>query len=75
MTPSRARLPASATSEREVLWRDTLIDAAVFREWMVNIGQREAYHRLAHLFCELFVRLKAVGLTDRHSYKLRLTQT
>ena len=59
----------------EVLWRDTLIDAAVFREWMVNIGQREAYPRLAHLFCELFVRLKAVGLTDHHSYKLPLTQT
>lgn len=44
------------------LWRDTLIDAAVFRAWLVNIGQRSAYSRIAHLFCELTVRARAVGL-------------
>jgi hypothetical protein len=44
-------------------WRDTLIDAAIFREWIVNVGSREAYSRIAHLLCEIFLKLKAVGLT------------
>lgn len=38
----------------DAFWRDTLIDAAVFREWMVVIGRRLAYARIAHLFCELW---------------------
>jgi CRP-like cAMP-binding protein len=58
----------------DAFWRDTLIDAAVFREWMVGLGRRDAYERIAHLLCELFVRLKAVGLTSGHAYKLPLTQ-
>jgi CRP-like cAMP-binding protein len=55
-------------------WRETLIDAAVFREWVTNVGQREAYGRMAHVFCELMVRLKAVGLAEDHSCKLPITQ-
>jgi CRP-like cAMP-binding protein len=43
-------------------WRDTLIDAAVFRTWLVNIGCKSAYARIAHLLCELVVRARAVGL-------------
>jgi hypothetical protein len=45
-------------------WRDTLIDAAIFREWIVNVESREAYSRIAHLLCEKFLKLKAVGLTN-----------
>ena len=55
-------------------WRDTLIDAAVFREWMVGIGRRSAHARIAHLLCELLVRLRAVGLTRDDTYELPLTQ-
>jgi CRP-like cAMP-binding protein len=55
-------------------WRDTLIDAAVFREWMVGIGRRTAYQRIAHLFCELMVRYKAIGLTTDHQFELSATQ-
>jgi CRP-like cAMP-binding protein len=58
----------------DVFWRDTLIDAAVFREWVTNMGRREAYGRIAHLLCELFVRLRAVGLTNGDSYPLPITQ-
>lgn len=47
------------------LWRDTLVDAAVFREWVVNIGRRPALARTAHLLCELVTRLRAVGLEDQ----------
>jgi CRP-like cAMP-binding protein len=59
----------------DALWRDTLIDAAVFREWMTGIGRRDAYTRIAHVFCELFVRLRAVGLTNGLSCEMPMTQT
>ena len=58
----------------DMLWRDTLIDAAVFREWMIGIGRRSAYTRIAHLFCELLVRLRSVGLADGHSVEIPVTQ-
>ncbi len=58
----------------EAFWRDTLIDAAIFREWMVGLGRREAYGRVAHLMCELLMRLRAVGLANGYSYELPLTQ-
>ena len=58
----------------DAFWRDTLIDAAVFREWIMNLGRREAYGRMAHLLCEFYVRLRAVGLTNGPAYEFPLTQ-
>ena len=55
-------------------WRETLIDASIFREWVMNIGQREAYNRMAHVLCELVTRLRAVGLVEDHSCNLPITQ-
>ena len=57
-----------------VFWRDTLIDAAMFREWMIGMGRRSAYQRIAHLLCELHVRLSAVGLAGPKGYDLPVTQ-
>ena len=54
-------------------WRDTLIDASIFREWMLNIGQREAYNRLAHLICEFIVRSRAIGLGRDGTYYVPMT--
>lgn len=51
-----------------------LVEEAVAREWMVSLGRRSARERLAHLFCELQVRLDAVGLTNGHAFDLHLTQ-
>lgn len=48
-----------------VLWLDTLVDAAIHRQWLVSLGRRPALGRLAHLFCELSVRFSLVGLDDR----------
>lgn len=59
----------------DVLWRDTLIDAAVFREWMVGIGRRSAYTRIGHVLCEILVRMRAVGLANGHECELPVTQT
>ncbi len=56
-------------------WRSTLIDAAMYREWIANVGQRSALSRTAHLMCELLTRLKAVGLSDGTSCDLPTTQT
>jgi CRP-like cAMP-binding protein len=56
-------------------WRETLIDASIFREWVLNVGQREAYTRMAHVLCELLTRLRAVGLTQDHSCNLPITQS
>jgi CRP-like cAMP-binding protein len=55
------------------LWCAALVDAAVLREWLVNIGQRRAGQRLAHVLCELLLRLRIVGLAG-NSYELPLSQ-
>jgi CRP-like cAMP-binding protein len=72
------RAEMDALTERpkvaKALWWATLVDEAVLRAWIVNIGRRDAYEAIAHLMCELFVRMKNVGLTDGHSYELPLTQ-
>lgn len=57
------------------LWRDTVIDGAINREWLAALGRLPAAVRLAHLFCELYVRLKAVGLAAHYRFDLPLTQS
>ena len=58
----------------QLLWRDTMVDSAVFREWVVNLGARDALQRMAHLLCEVRTRLNSVGLIDGHELELPLTQ-
>jgi CRP-like cAMP-binding protein len=57
-----------------VYWFGTNMDAAIHREWELSLGRRSAIARLAHLFCELHVRLGLVGLADGLEYDLSLTQ-
>lgn len=59
----------------EVLWRETLVQAAIVREWLLNVGRRDALARLAHLMCEMVVRQRAIGLTSDYSCRFPLTQT
>lgn len=56
------------------LWWETLVNAAIQREWIVNLGQRSASERMAHLLCEIFFRLRLAGLTRHDSCELPLTQ-
>jgi len=58
----------------EALWRETLIDAAVFREWIVNVGRRSAVKRLAHLLAEIGTRLQAMRLAEEDRFELPMTQ-
>ncbi|MCP1537670.1 Crp/Fnr family transcriptional regulator [Methylorubrum extorquens] len=57
-----------------LLWRDTLIDAGVFRAWMIGMGRRSAFEQVAHLFCELYLKLQAVGLAEHYRCPLPITQ-
>jgi CRP-like cAMP-binding protein len=59
----------------DLFWRATLIDAAIFREWIVKVGSRDAPSRIAHLICELYLRLKVVGLTKAMSFEAPITQS
>lgn len=52
----------------------TLVGEANLRSWLVSIGRRDAYERLAHLICELHARLKLVGLVRGSTFDLPLTQ-
>lgn len=56
------------------LWWETLVCVAIQREWTVSLGQRDAAERIGHLLCELFLRLRCVGLTRDDSCDLPLTQ-
>lgn len=46
------------------IWRETLIDASIFRDAITNNSARTMQARMSHLFCELFYRARASGLAD-----------
>ena len=56
------------------MWYDTLVDGSVFREWIANVGRRDAQTRMAHLLCELSLRLKLAGLGEETAYTMPMTQ-
>ena len=58
----------------KAMWIDTLVDGSIFREWVANIGRRDARTRIAHLLCELSLRLKVAGLGEQDNYEMPLTQ-
>jgi CRP-like cAMP-binding protein len=57
------------------LWWESLVSASIQREWLVSAGQRSAFEALAHLCCELYFRLKLIGLTSNGECTLPLTQS
>lgn len=68
------RLPLRSAKLARALWWSTLVDEAVLRAWIVNIGRRDAYSGIAHLLCELHARMRNVGLATGRSFDLPLTQ-
>jgi CRP-like cAMP-binding protein len=57
-----------------LFWRDTLIDAAIFREWLAGVGRRTAKARIAHVICEVYLKLRAVDLASDGGFELPITQ-
>ncbi|WP_448032610.1 Crp/Fnr family transcriptional regulator [Bradyrhizobium liaoningense] len=55
-------------------WRETLIDAAISRQWIARLGAQAALPKLAHLLCELSARLEVVGLVKDGSFQMPMTQ-
>ena len=68
------RITAERTALTKGLWKMTLVDEAVLREWIVNVGRRDAFEAVAHILCELHLRMKAVGLVEDGCFDLPLTQ-
>lgn len=58
----------------KAFWWSTLVDEAILRSWIVNVGRRDAYEAIGHLICELYVRMKNIGLVNDHRFDLPLTQ-
>jgi len=76
-TPADKMLAAVRDHPRiaEALWRAALLDEAIMRAWLFNLGLRKAPARMAHLFCELACRLRAIDPTsDDGAFRLPLTQ-
>jgi len=67
-------LMTSRQAIRQAVWIDTLIDASIFREWVVNVGRRDSRARLAHLLCELALRLEWLGADKGGRFDFPLTQ-
>lgn len=57
------------------LWWDSLLTSSIQREWLVSVGQRTALESLAHLACELYLRMMMVGLVKNHSCDFPLRQS
>jgi CRP-like cAMP-binding protein len=68
------RVAATHPGVAEAFWRDCVADGAMFSQWVVNVGRRDALSRLAHLFCEMAIRCEQAGQGDRSSYSLPITQ-
>jgi CRP-like cAMP-binding protein len=58
----------------EAMWHDTLVDGSVHREWTANVGRRDSTTRMAHLLCEVALRLETAGLGEHSNYELPMTQ-
>lgn len=65
------RFPAIASA----FWRDTAVDSSIIAKWASNIGCMDAPSRMAHLFCELGLRMSLAGLSERTSYVFGGTQS
>ena len=65
--PTMLRLCEAFPRITAAFWRETLIEAAVAREWVANVGRRRASARIAHVLCEV-LRAYAGGRADRRSW-------
>jgi CRP-like cAMP-binding protein len=69
-----ARLAFERPTIGRAIMIDTLVDASIFREWIANVGRRDARTRIAHVLCEFALRMKLAGLGELNDYWLPMTQ-
>ena len=68
------QLVGAHPSINRALWREGLVEASISREWLLNVGRRDAHERVAHLLCEISARLEAAGHARELTYELPMTQ-
>jgi CRP-like cAMP-binding protein len=56
------------------MWYETLVEGSIFREWVLNVGRRDARTRIGHLLCELALKMEVAGLGEHTHYELPITQ-
>ena len=69
-----ARIAFERPEVGRAMWLDTLVDGSIFREWIANVGRRDARTRIAHLLCEFGMRLQHAGVGKETGYALPMTQ-
>lgn len=76
LVPTRAVIDLIDAHPRvgRAMWIDTLVDASIYREWVMNVGRRPARERLGHIMCEFAKRLEVAGLGTTQGYQLPMTQ-
>lgn len=72
--PELRRVISASEHLGRLLWLSTLIDGAILRAWITGIGRRSTESNLAHLICEVFLRMRAVGLTRDTRFDFAVTQ-
>ena len=74
MIPALRDLTQTCPAVNQALWIDALVEASIHREWLLNIGRRNAKTRMAHLLCEFCVRLRTSAVGTTRAYELPMTQ-
>lgn len=69
------RLTRENAGVADALYKHALVDGSIFREWVLNVGRRSALQRIAHVLCECFTRMRALGLVQQPTFELALTQS
>src|SRR5690606_31846796 len=57
-----------------LLWTLTIIDAAIYRQWLVAAGRLSSVAQIAHFICEMYIRLEVVGKAQNLSFRLPMNQ-
>lgn len=85
MTLTKARIAWISNTQMEAMvrsgpalaqafWWTQLVNQGVLRAWIVSMGRRKSVERVAHLMCELYIRLRNIGLATGHQCEMPLTQ-
>jgi CRP-like cAMP-binding protein len=72
--PELLRVMETRPNLNSLMWRETLVQASILRAWLMRNSQTQGHERMAHLFCEMFVRARAAGLAQHDTCDLPITQ-
>lgn len=74
---TRAQMETLVTAQPSIsraFWWSQLVDQSVLRAWIISIGRRKSKERVAHLMCELYIRMRNIGLATDDQCEMPLTQ-